>query len=71
VTIEHSGWLPEKHIPSSKPVARSLDKNLANIGWRKKKLPNFCMALCNRLIKLNPQKSTCLMSKHLRISIFA
>jgi len=38
-------------------------------GWRKKNVPNFRMALCNRVIKINKLKNTCLMSKHIRISL--
>ena len=34
-----------------------------------KNVPNFRMALCNRVGEMNQQKSVCVMSKHLRICL--
>ena len=39
-------------------------------GWPEKNFPNFRMALCNRVGEMNQQKSTYVMSKHLRIHIW-
>ena len=40
-----------------------------NTGWPEKNVPNFRMALCNRVGEMNQQKSICVMSKHLRICL--
>jgi len=34
-------------------------------GWPEKNVPNFRMALCNRVGEMNQQKSMYVMSKHL------
>jgi len=34
-----------------------------------KNVPNIRMALCDRVVKMNQQKSTYVMSKHLRICL--
>ena len=38
-------------------------------GWSEKNVPNFRMALCNRVDEMNQQKSMYVMSKHLRICL--
>jgi len=40
-----------------------------NTGWPEKNVPNFRMALCNRVGEMNQQKSIYVMSKHLRICL--
>jgi len=39
-------------------------------GWPQKNVPNFRMALCNRVGEMNQQKSIHVMSKHLRICLW-
>jgi len=38
-------------------------------GWPEKNIPNFRMALCNRVREMNQQKSMYVMSKHLQICV--
>ena len=38
-------------------------------GWPEKNVPNFRMALCNRVGEMNQQKNMYVMSKHLGICL--
>ena len=48
---------------------REIDDGTSLIPGGPKNVPNFRMALCNRVGEMNQQKSMYVMSKHLRICL--